>query len=95
MNNEDIKSLRKQVDEINLKILELLNDRASIVQRIGDSKRLKGHTGAFDPKREQEIFEYLYEHNRGPFDNETIQNIFKRIFDESTKLQEQIIKSSS
>ncbi|NRF93216.1 chorismate mutase [Paenibacillus frigoriresistens] len=88
----DIKSLRVQVDEINFKILELLNRRAEIVLQIGENKRHIGRSHAFDAKREEEIFEYLSKNNMGPFDNEMIENIFKQILDESTKLQEKIIK---
>lgn len=89
---EDITTLRDQLDEINLKMLQLLCERGSIVQRIGEKKRESGRTSAYDPKREEEIFEYLSKNNQGPFDNEMIKNIFKQIFDESSRLQEKILK---
>ncbi|MEW9701094.1 chorismate mutase [Paenibacillus sp. SI8] len=87
MNHTELKGLRAQIDEINLKLLELLNERARIAESIGAYKRSSGIQDVYDPGREREIFEYLCRHNKGPFDDEMIKNIFKQIFDESSELQ--------
>lgn len=92
MASEDLTKLREQLDEINLKLLQILSDRGNIVQRIGETKRESGRTSAYDAKREEEIFEYLSKHNQGPYDDEMIKNIFKQIFEESTRLQDKTLK---
>lgn len=84
-----LKGLRAQIDEVNLKLLELLNERARIVESIGSYKRSAGMQDVYDPTREREIFEHLCRMNKGPFDDEMIKNIFKQIFDESSELQKQ------
>ncbi|MFC5450817.1 chorismate mutase [Paenibacillus aestuarii] len=87
MSHRELNELRAQVDEINVKLLELLNERARIVEKIGEYKRSAGMLDVYDPKRERESFEYLTRRNQGPFDDEMIKNIFKQIFDESSELQ--------
>ncbi|NEW07975.1 hypothetical protein GK047_18405 [Paenibacillus sp. SYP-B3998] len=87
MNNTELKGLRTQIDEINLKLLDLLNERARVVELIGAYKRSAGIQDVYDPIREREIFEHLCSQNKGPFDDEMIKNIFKQIFDESSELQ--------
>lgn len=92
MSMEDLTNLREQLDKINIQLLEILNERGKIVQKIGEKKLELGRTEAYDPKREEEIFEYLFKGNTGPYDNEMIKNIFKQVFDESSKLQEKLLK---
>ena len=41
MANHELDQLRKQVDEINLQLLHLLNKRGEIVQKIGEQKQVK------------------------------------------------------
>ncbi len=87
MGNHELEQLRKQVDEINLQLLHLLNERAKVVQEIGQQKKLQG-TKRFDPVREREVLDMLAEHNEGPFETSTVQHIFKTIFKASLELQE-------
>ncbi len=42
MANHELDQLRKQVDEINLQLLHLLNKRGEIVQKIGEQKQVQG-----------------------------------------------------
>ena len=74
MANHELDQLRKQVDEINLQLLHLLNERGEIVQKIGEQKQVQG-TKRFDPVREREVLDMLAEHNEGPFETSTIQHI--------------------
>ncbi len=56
MANHELDQLRKQVDEINLQLLHLLNKRGEIVQKIGEQKQVQG-TKRFDPVREREVLD--------------------------------------
>lgn len=87
MANHELEQLRKQVDEINLQLLQLLNERGRIVQKIGEQKQMQG-TKRFDPVREREVLNMIAEHNEGPFETSTVQHIFKTIFQASLELQE-------
>ncbi|PGM58934.1 chorismate mutase, partial [Bacillus sp. AFS053548] len=48
--NNELINLRDKVDEINLKIVELLNERGKVVQEIGQQK-IKHGIKRFDPVR--------------------------------------------
>ena len=51
---ESVDALRKKIDQIDEKVVALLNDRASLALRIGHSKKLNNE-GIYAPSREQEI----------------------------------------
>ncbi|TYS19784.1 3-deoxy-7-phosphoheptulonate synthase [Rossellomorea vietnamensis] len=79
MSNKELDQLRSQVDDINLKLLENINERARLVQEIGRVKERQG-MNRFDPVRERDMLNYIIDQNQGPFDNTTIEHIFKEVF---------------
>ncbi|MEH7350929.1 bifunctional 3-deoxy-7-phosphoheptulonate synthase/chorismate mutase [Gottfriedia acidiceleris] len=85
--NNELVQLRDKVDEINLKIVELLNERGKVVQEIGQQK-IKHGIKRFDPVREREVLDKIANVNEGPFETSTLQHIFKTIFQASLELQE-------
>lgn len=87
MSNEQLSALREKLDEINLQLLELINERGQIVQEIGKVK-LKSGVNRFDPVRERKMLDVIATHNDGPFKTSTVQHIFKQIFKASLELQE-------
>ena len=60
-----VKELRKQIDPINMQILELLNERARIALEIGKENQQMG-TRFYDPQREAEMLTALQLANEGP-----------------------------
>ncbi len=82
-----LQSLRGQVDEINLRLLNLLNERARVVTEIGQVQAELG-TSFYDPAREAEMLQLLQQANEGPFSNETIKALFREIFRASMALEE-------
>ncbi len=77
MSNNELDELRTRIDEVNLELLRLINERALLVQEIG---RVKGSQGVyrFDPVRERMMLDKIKEHNDGPFDNSTITICLKK-----------------
>ena len=61
----DIADWRKRIDELDRKLVELLNQRAQCAVEIG---RLKRHTNlpVYEPDRERIILENVCRLNRGP-----------------------------
>jgi chorismate mutase-like protein len=92
----DIADWRKKIDELDLKLVELINQRAEAAKEIG---RLKNNTNLpiYEPEREKRIFENVKKANRGPLPDSEVQHVFERIIDVMRKLQQQEIhrKSSS
>lgn len=87
MGNDHLDQLRGHLDGINSSILEMLSERASIVQLIGQEKEKQG-VPKFDPVREKKMLDELVSQNQGPFDHETVRHLFKQIFQASLKLQQ-------
>jgi 3-deoxy-7-phosphoheptulonate synthase/chorismate mutase len=86
MTNNQLDQLRTRVDEINLELLKLINERAQLVQDIGRVKEGQG-VYRYDPVRERKMLDLIKEKNDGPFENSTIDHIFKEIFKASLDLQ--------
>jgi len=84
---ERIQSLRKQIDALNLDLLELLSRRAEIAEKIGGAQTALG-LSHYDPAREQQMLEALTAANRGPFSDTTVKSLFKQIFQASMHLEE-------
>ncbi|MFF2019880.1 bifunctional 3-deoxy-7-phosphoheptulonate synthase/chorismate mutase [Paenibacillus sp. NPDC058177] len=86
MSNVELDELRERLDGINGQLLELISDRAKIVQEIGTLKEKQG-VPKFDPEREKQMLEKLVASNKGPFTDSTIRSLFKQIFSASLDLQ--------
>lgn len=74
----DILNERKQIDEIDLKILELLNKRAKISLNIRKIKQGE-NLPLFDAKREENVVKNLCEKNEGPLFDMNVRHLFKEI----------------
>jgi chorismate mutase/prephenate dehydratase len=85
-NERALAKLRARIDEVDDRILELLDDRATATAEIG---RIKADDSAspFVPGRELEIYDRLERRSRGPFPRSAIRNVFREIISASISLQ--------
>ena len=81
-----LRVLREEVDAIDSRILELLNERTERTNEVG---RLKAADNAtpFVPARELEIFERLEREASGPFPKPAIRKVFREIISASISQQ--------
>lgn len=86
--NSNLEELRTKLDTVNKELLRLLNERAEVVQAIGEIKEKQG-VPKFDPVRERKMLDELTALNPGPFRDASIKHIFKEIFKASLNLQEE------
>ncbi|GAA0375363.1 bifunctional 3-deoxy-7-phosphoheptulonate synthase/chorismate mutase [Paenibacillus motobuensis] len=86
--NANLEELRTKLDTVNKELLRLLNERAEVVQAIGEIKEKQG-VPKFDPVRERKMLDELTALNPGPFRDASIKHIFKEIFKASLNLQEE------
>ncbi|OHX51341.1 chorismate mutase, partial [Planococcus faecalis] len=93
MSNLDLEQLREKVDAVNLQILSLINERASVIQEIGKLKEKQG-VNRYDPLRERHMLNLLKENNAGPLDQKTVDHIFKEIFKSALDMQEEDIRKA-
>ncbi|WP_211653822.1 bifunctional 3-deoxy-7-phosphoheptulonate synthase/chorismate mutase [Planococcus alpniumensis] len=88
MSQTELEQLREQVDAVNLQILSLINERASVIQEIGKIKEKQG-AAKYDPLRERHMLNLLKDNNNGPLDQKTVDHIFKEIFKSALDMQEE------
>src|SRR6516225_10076924 len=81
-----LKSLRHQIDKLDLQILKIVNERAALAAEIGKVKNDHG-AEVFTPAREEEVFQNVLEANKGPLDEATIRAIFREVMSGSRALQ--------
>src|SRR4030066_2471550 len=83
---KELERLRKEIDEIDNEILNLLHKRADIVIEIAHIKRNE-KAKFYSPEREREILERLTALNRGHFPNNTLKVIYREILSASLSLE--------
>ena len=77
-NTPTIEELRAKIDDVDDRILQLLNERSRVVLEVGhlkSGKNLEFHV----PGRERQIYERLLKANPGPFPNDALKNIYREI----------------
>lgn len=75
---KELQKLRSKIDHIDEKILELLNKRAELAQKIGKIKFLQGQT-IYSPEREKKIIRRLVKLSKGPLNEDDVREIFTAI----------------
>ena len=81
----DLKNLRKRVDNIDKKIIRLLNMRAKTTLDIVELKRKSGKS-VYSPDREREVLKKLAVINRGPLTCAALEAIYREIMSCSLSL---------
>ena len=69
---------RAEIDEIDRKIVALLNERAMHSLQIRDLKP-GAKMGLYDPRREEEILQLVGKYNKGPLYGEHLREIYTTI----------------
>lgn len=87
--DEQLKSVRARIDELDDQILKLLNERAGLSLKVARIKRDAGETGDFyRPEREAEILRRLCETNPGPLPDTAITRFYREVLSASVALQQ-------
>lgn len=81
-----IEAAREQIDRIDVRIVDLLSERAEQVRLIGDAKQRLGEP-VYQPDREEKVFERVIRANGGPLDDGAIRRLFERIIDEARRME--------
>jgi len=77
---------RVLIDEIDRRIVAILNQRTQVVEEIGRVKRASA-LPIYEPKREEQVFANVTGANQGPMSADALRRIFERIIDEMRKIQ--------
>ncbi len=84
-----LKTLRAQIDKLDLQILKLINERAELARDIGKIKEVNGNE-VFSPTREQEVFDNVVSHNKGPLDETTVRAVYREIISGARAIERRI-----
>ena len=79
---------RVLIDDVDRRLVGLLNERTRVVENIGRVKR-EAHLPIYEPKREDQVFANITGANQGPLTPEAVRRIFERIIDEMRGIQRQ------
>ena len=81
-----LEEYRLLIDDVDRRIVALLNERTKVVEDIGRVK-LAAHLPVYEPKREDLVFANITSANHGPLTTQAVRGIFERIIDASRSIQ--------
>ncbi len=94
---EKLAKVRSRIDEVDKKLLELLNDRTNLILQVAEIKKQntlplneKALT-VYDPQREKELLDKLYSENfliKGKLSKVDIEAIWSEILQVSRRMQQ-------
>ena len=90
----DLAQLRKQLDEIDSKMVELFEDRMELCRQVGEDK-LKTGKRILDKEREKQKIQAVSALAHNDFNKTGISELFEQMMAISRKLQYQIINEKS
>ena len=82
----DLPALRLRIDELDRRIVELLNERAGVVVEVGRAK-FADRLPVYSPDREQAVLRRIAELNQGPLPQKTLQAIYRELMSGSFLLE--------
>lgn len=80
---------RIEINALDQELLRLLNQRAGLALKVGESKKGSG-LSVCDHTREREVIERLCSLNSGPLDDRAVVELFRAIIHESRRIQTQL-----
>ena len=91
-----IDDLRRRIDELDEKLVELLTERANCALQIGKLKHDLG-LEVYQPDREAQVLHHVQSHGKvtgSPLGGDAIARVFERIIDEARRIERATVHSS-
>lgn len=85
----DISELRKKIDAIDKKMVEMINERAECAIEIGRMKN-KGAKSVFAPEREKQVLAGVLKNNKGPLSDKAMGAVFREVISACRALEKPI-----
>jgi chorismate mutase-like protein len=82
----DIAGWRRKIDELDRRLVRLLNERAQCAHEIGKLKRNSGMP-IYEPDREKVIFDNIRQENKGPLSDVQLRMVYERLVDVMRQIQ--------
>ncbi len=84
---QDLEAIRREIDEVNWRLLQAFSDRGRLVQRMRVVKERHG-IPMHSPGREMRMMDDLVARNPGPFPDPVVRQFFREVFRASLGLME-------
>lgn len=85
--DDPLAPLRQRIDQLDQRIVELLNERAEVVIEVGKVKRNDGVAPIYVPEREQRVLERVRNANAGPLPDSCLEAIYRELMSGSFALE--------
>jgi chorismate mutase/prephenate dehydratase len=82
-------AVRRQIDELDARLVELLNQRAELAKEIGVLKAIVG-AKAYAPAREMEVYRRVAAMNKGPLSDEALRAVYREVMSAAIALEQPI-----
>jgi len=82
-----LKKFRNEIDRLDKKILEILNQRAEIAKNVAKHKQASTNKTIFRPEREAQIIRKLRQLNNGPLTSKHVTTIYREIISSCLSLE--------
>jgi len=79
--------LRKRIDELDEKLLQLISDRARLAVEVGKIKTANGSAVHYRPEREAQVLQRVLKRNQGPLTDEEMARLFREIMSACLSLE--------
>lgn len=92
-----IDELRRRIDQLDERLVELLNERAHCALEIGKLKHTLG-LEVYQPDREAEVLRHVRSHGKqtsSPLEGDAIARVFERIIDEARRIERATVHESA
>ncbi|MBC8201587.1 MAG: prephenate dehydratase [Planctomycetes bacterium] len=83
---KNLDALRKQIDDLDKKLIALLSARANVVVDVGNLKR-DSDTPIYAPHRERAVLDRVLAQNDGPLPDKTVEAIYRELMSGSFQLE--------
>ena len=85
---DNLEELRAKIDQIDQQLVQLLNERANVVTKVGDLKRnSKDAPPIYAPDRERAVLDKIKAHNTGPLPDRCLVAIYRELMSGSFFLE--------
>lgn len=89
--DDRLQAVRERIDALDLRIVELANERARHAQEVAAIKQAAGETRHFwRPEREAQVLRELVRRNPGPLSDEAVRRMFRELISACLALEQQL-----
>ena len=87
--SSELTELRKRIDEIDTRLLELISDRARLAKEVAAVKgQTESNNSFYRPEREAQVLRKIIDRNKGPLSEEEIARLFREIMSACLALEQ-------